>query len=199
MFTFKQQVFAVSSLAVTGNARESARQFEVEFGKPVPDHKTIIRWKEKLDATGNLASNQKGQGRPVTASGDEATQLVLSTITADNQTSTRRLSNETGISRSSVRRIIKKSGVKNWKPKVTQKLNDGDKDRRMEFAQKMLASIAMNGSFLSNIIFADEATFHVSGLVNRHNCYYYSQEDPSIIWEKPVNSPSVCVWAALGR
>ena len=73
MFTFKQQVFAVSSFAVTGNAGESARQFDLEFAKPVPDHKTIIRWKEKLDATGNLASNQKGQGRPVTASGDEAT------------------------------------------------------------------------------------------------------------------------------
>ena len=72
-------------------------------------------------------------------------------------------------------------------------------DRRIEFAHKPpFASIAMNVSFLSKIIFADKATFHLSGLVNRLNCYYYSQEDPSIIWEKPVNPSSVCVCLRYG-
>ena len=47
MFTFKLQAFAISSLLINGNARESARRFEVKFGKPVPDHKTINKVERK--------------------------------------------------------------------------------------------------------------------------------------------------------
>jgi hypothetical protein len=146
-----------------------------------------------------LSSNKKGQGPHVTASGDEATKSIIRSINTNNQTSTRRLSKETGISRSTVGRIIKSCGIKKWKPKVRQMLYDGDKDRRMVFCEKMVAFINRDGSFLSNLIFTDEAVFHVSGHVNHHNCYYYSEDDPNIIWGKPVNSPSLCIWAAIGR
>ena len=41
-----------------------------------------------------------------------------------------------------------------------------------------------------NILWSDEAVFHIGGFVNRHNCHYWAGEDPCITSEK--NAELVC-------
>ena len=82
-FSFEQQVFAISVLVTTENSSESKRQFVKKYGSPAPDDKTIVRWRDKLYATGSLCTNQKGQGRPVTASGNQNSEKVIASITEE--------------------------------------------------------------------------------------------------------------------
>ncbi|XKL59945.1 hypothetical protein PGB90_000961 [Kerria lacca] len=46
----------------------------------------------------------------------------------------------------------------------------------------------------TNLIFSDEATFHVSGHVNRHNCIISDMEKPTEIQEHVRDSPKVNMW-----
>ncbi|KAJ4449078.1 hypothetical protein ANN_00473 [Periplaneta americana] len=45
----------------------------------------------------------------------------------------------------------------------------------------------------------DEATFHVSGKVNRHNCRIWGSENPSVVIEHQRDSPKWNVWCGIMR
>ena len=78
-----------------------------------------------------------------------------------------------------------------------QELNEDDFDRRVQFCETMLHAAAADPNLLHRIIWSDEATFHLNVSVNRHNTFYYSQENPHVTVEKAVASVRVTVWAAI--
>ena len=51
--------------------------------------------------------------------------------------------------------------------------------------------------FLKQICFSDEATFHVSGKLNKHNARIWGSEQPLEIRELERDSPQVIVWCGL--
>ena len=55
------------------------------------------------------------------------------------------------------------------KVQLLQALKPEDKTRRKEFAVTMLDRLESDSGFLKRVCFSDESTFHVSGLLNRHN------------------------------
>ena len=48
-----------------------------------------------------------------------------------------------------------------------------------------------------SVVFTDEATFHVSGQVNRHNCITWAAENPRLFREHERASPKLNVWCAV--
>jgi hypothetical protein len=56
-----------------------------------------------------------------------------------------------------------------YKVQITQELKPNDKPKRLDFAIDVMHRIAMDPGFLQSMFFSDEATFHQSGKVNRHN------------------------------
>ncbi|KAJ4435136.1 hypothetical protein ANN_23712 [Periplaneta americana] len=54
---------------------------------------------------------------------------------------------------------------------------------RKHFAETMLAQVEDNDTLLSRMCFSDEATFHVSGKGNRHNCRIWRSENPRVVIE----------------
>ena len=52
---------------------------------------------------------------------------------------------------------------------MLQALQSNDMPRRKEFAVNMLQRISEDEAFLRRVCFSDEATFHVSGKLNKHN------------------------------
>ncbi|KAI5695648.1 hypothetical protein M8J75_001353 [Diaphorina citri] len=46
---------------------------------------------------------------------------------------------------------------------------------------------------------SDEAHFHLNGFVNRQNFRYWGAENPRELHEKPLHSPRVTVWCAVGK
>ena len=52
-------------------------------------------------------------------------------------------------------------------------------------------------NLLKNILWSDEAAFHIGGFVNRHNCHYWAGEDPRVTSEKQQNRPKITIWYGM--
>ena len=52
-------------------------------------------------------------------------------------------------------------------------------------------------NLLENIIWSDEAVFHLGGFVNRHNSHYWAQETPKKLLKKSQSKPKVTVWCGI--
>lgn len=61
-----------------------------------------------------------------------------------------------------------------------------------------MEAIAENENFCNSIVFSDEATFHLHGFVNRHNCRYWSDTNPHWMEEVHTQRPQkINVWAGI--
>ncbi|GBM65110.1 NF-X1-type zinc finger protein NFXL1 [Araneus ventricosus] len=69
--------------------------------------------------------------------------------------------------------------------------------RRRIFTGKMLQKIEEDENFLQHVMFSDEATFHISGIVNRHNTRIWGLENFHAVLEQARDSPKVNVWCGL--
>jgi len=54
-----------------------------------------------------------------------------------------------------------------------------------------------NVSFPDSIIWSEEASFKPNGTFNRHNCVYWSHENPHVTEEQAINLPEISVWCGL--
>ena len=64
--------------------------------------------------------------------------------------------------------LRKKLNFKPYHLQLTQEVTKDDKMRRFEFCVRMQQELE-HEDFANKLIFSDEATFHLSGHVNRHN------------------------------
>ncbi|PNF17170.1 hypothetical protein B7P43_G09082 [Cryptotermes secundus] len=83
--------------------------------------------------------------------------------------STRSASRELGLSHTTVWHVLRRRLV--YKPyhlQLVQALRANGKVKHVEFCDRMLKNME-DELFLPRVIFSDEATFHLSGKVNRHN------------------------------
>jgi len=87
--------------------------------------------------------------------------------------------------------------MKPYKIRLLQALNEGDREKRLEFCEFVLHKEAEEENFLSHLIFSDEATFHISGKVNRHNVRIWGLEKPHEVVEHQRDSPKVNVFCAV--
>ena len=63
----------------------------------------------------------------------------------------------------------------------------------MEFAELMLGWQVDWPELFDNVLWSDEAIFHVGRFVNRHNCHYWASDDPTIIAEEPEPAEDRCL------
>ena len=58
--------------------------------------------------------------------------------------------------------------------------------------------LSQNVNFVNNILFSDESTFCLNGQVNRHNCRYWSDENPHWMEQVHTQRPQkVNVWCGI--
>ena len=122
---------------------------------------------------------------------------VVTAFTASPHKSTRRASCELQISATSIRRIIHDIGMKPYTPRILHALNEDDPDRRAQFCQTFLQFYNDSPEIVDHILWSDKATFKTNGHVNRHNCVYWSEENPHEIIEKELNVPGITVWGGI--
>jgi hypothetical protein len=65
-----------------------------------------------------------------------------------------------------------------------QKLTPEDCDHRMEYGELMLGWHEDFPELFENILWSDEAIFHVGGFVNRHKIHYWAAQGPNVTVEK---------------
>ena len=64
--------------------------------------------------------------------------------------------------------------------------------------RQLQISLAVDG-FADSHIFSDEATFHLSVKVNRHDVRIWGTENPRVVVENARNSPKVNVFCAISN
>jgi len=67
----------------------------------------------------------------------------------------------------------------------------------MEYGELMLGWHEDWAKLFENILWSDEAVFHIGGFVSRHNCHYWAARDPEVMVEKMQNRPQVTVWCRM--
>jgi hypothetical protein len=65
-----------------------------------------------------------------------------------------------------------------YKLKLLQELKPNDRPHRRDFCTDMLNCLKEYNLFLDKIVFSEEATFHLSGKVNRHNLIIWGSQNP---------------------
>ncbi|GFX97167.1 putative DD41D transposase [Trichonephila clavipes] len=74
-------------------------------------------------------------------------------------------------------------------------LNDHQARRRfVKWAQNEIAVVP---NFHKRILFSDEAHFWLNGYVNKQNCRIWSEANPQVYVETPLNPEKLTVWCAL--
>jgi hypothetical protein len=112
--------------------------------------------------------------------------------------SVRRASREFQIPRSAVHDVVhKRLKLKAYKLQLVQKLQENDLPRRYDFAIYIFSRIDEDNDYLSKVCFSDEATFHISGTVFRHNCRIWGSENPHVVREHERDTPKLNVWCGL--
>ena len=143
------------------------RKFRNEFGKDPPHTNSIKRWFKNFMETGSILA-RKRSGRP---SIDEETVVAVRVAFHRSPTKSIRVaSNELAIPRSTVYKVLhKRLRLHAYKLQIVQALNTDDHPNQAAFAEEILHRIDDDNDYLNSVVFSDEAIFHVSRKVNKHN------------------------------
>lgn len=148
--------------------------------------------------TGSVGDKSRS-GRPSLAeerSGD-VEEIVQN---SEGATSVRKISYATSIPTASVHRILTKVlELRDYKFQIVPVLSEENKENRCRFAQQMLEEISDDPYFLNNILFTDEACFHLNGVISNHYCRIWSSENPHATVERGLNASKVTVWVGFSR
>ena len=84
-----------------------------------------------------------------------------------------------------------------YKAQMLQARQSNDMPRGKEFVVNMLHRISEDEAFLKRVCFSDEATFHVSGKLNKQNVRIWGSENPHATRELQRDTPKVNVWCGI--
>ena len=157
-----------------------------------PDARVIKGWSDKLFTTGSI-KDKPHPGRP-NERGDHA-EMVTASITADTCTGTRRRSEELGISRSTMLRVMKELGYRSWKATKVQFLSPEDHEVRVACCQEIVNKYD-NVRRRDHIFFSDECAIYSEGKGYLQTCMW-SKANPHFYEQVRQNPPKVMVWAAM--
>lgn len=190
-----EQIATVVAFAVAHNNCEEARRlFQNKYGKAAPPVRTIRDWRTRFVQTLSVLPRSHAGDQSHRRISNEKEAEILGAFGDDPMTSQRKVAIQCATSLSTVNRVLKKENMRPWKLTTVQELKDTDLEKRLNFCNFVNEH---DEDWINNIVFSDEATFHLNGRVNLHNCYYYATENPHQIVEKPMKSKSVTIWAMI--
>lgn len=85
------------------------------------------------------------------------------------------------LSKTTIRRCLKKLKLHPFKAKFLHTLEPGDENLRMEYCLWAQGEFLNNPNFLNKILFTDEATFSTNGVVCSQNNRFWSRQNPDFI------------------
>lgn len=195
MATPQQKAQCVIWLVETKSVTTVQRNFRREYGGSAPDPKSIRSWLKQFKETGSVLKGKR-PGRPSVSA--ENVERIRASCQRSPKTSLMRRSLQLGLPRSTVYDVVRKRlKLHAYKIQLVHEIKPNDKRLRLDFAVDILNRIDENPNYLNNVLFTDESTFHVNGVVNRHNCRIWGSEKPREIVQHQRDSPKVNVWCGL--
>lgn len=109
---------------------------------------------------------------------------ILGYFAAYPTMSVRQAALESGLSKSTIHRILLKHNFHPYAFSIVQHLKETDFPRRVAFCEFIVTWTQGNNLFLDNIIWTDEAKFTKNGAFNRHNSHYWSDSNLHVFREQ---------------
>lgn len=176
-----------------GSAPAAVEEYRRRYpGRVVPNRKVFCRIFNNLRVKGTLPSAQVSSERqPVRVA---ETENILQAVQRSPTTSTRRISAQLNIPKSTVWRTINAHGLYPFHQQKVQHLRPGDHPRRLQFCQW----VNLNHQSIPFILFSDEANFTRNGINNTRNSHVWSEENPHATVESNFQQRfSVNVWCGM--
>ncbi|GFV45546.1 uncharacterized protein TNCV_4855681 [Trichonephila clavipes] len=173
--------------------------FEEGFHQPIKRTKQVTIFEE----TGSL-NVRSGRGRnPVFSEAIEKVALQVEEDKASNvqtSTSVRRVAEALDRPRSTAQKIMRNT-LRYYprKLQLVQELLPHDFETRHLFSLQFLARLGVDPEWPWNILWTDEAHFHLDGSVNTHNYRIWETDNPHSTLRVPLHSPKVTVWCGFFR
>lgn len=165
--------------------RKSERAQDLYFHKypnrTQPDRKIFRRLVMNLRTGGSF---DKKRQKTYNINDVEINNAVLNQVAANRKGSVRLFSQETGVPKTTLHRIIKKKKLHPYKPTVVQKLVDTDYPRRRVFCNWYTEKTNEDNNFHKKIIWSDETRITNCGIFNKHNTHYWALENPHLKEER---------------
>lgn len=184
-----------------GNATEAARKWTTKFGKvPKPDRNTWIRLLERFRTTGSVANNKEAMKTAErTVRTPEIIGDVSDAIDRNPKLSTRQIARDYKMSQATASRILSIDlGLHPYKIQTAQRLEPGDEERRVDFANIICELIDRKEIDTRKIIFTDEAHFWLDGYVNSQNYRIWGSQKPdNAMQSAPLHPQKITVWAGI--
>lgn len=193
---FMIEAYFKSNDSYTIARRRFCANFNIRRVEDAPSKNLVKSWVRRFRATSS-ALNVKPRGRPRTATAPENVEAVRAAVIQNPSGSVRKTSQVVRMRKSSFHTILRRDlKFHPYKIQIVQELNPNDFRNRRSFAETMIDHFFANDR-INNILFSDEAHFHLSGAVNKQNCRYWAPENPRQKHERPLHSPKVTVWCAM--
>lgn len=165
------------------------------YGDRPPRKSTVEDWYAKFKQTGSILDRPRS-GRPRIS--DEKFRQIKVKYQVSPKTSTREAAREIGISRETVRTVLRyRLRFYPYKIQLMHALKHGDQDKRRSYAAEMLNELDSDENFLKRIVYSDESLFHLSGKVHRYNTRIWGRENPHEFVELIRDSPKIMLWCAM--
>ncbi|GFU61856.1 uncharacterized protein TNCV_375141 [Trichonephila clavipes] len=131
--------------------------------------------------------------KPVSAEAIEKVALQVEEDKSSNvlaSTSVRRMAEALDLPRSTVQKIMQNIiRYYPYKLQFVQELLPHDFETRHLFSLQFLAHLEVDPEWPWNILWTDEAHFHLDGLVNTHNCRIWETDNPHATLRVTLHSP----------
>lgn len=199
MLTKEQKI---EIILIHGESRTNRTTAEI-FNERYPDneisHTTVGRIFNKFKETGSVENCFKRQHEKW-KTGDNVEENVLLAVVEQPRTSIRKVSEQIGVSGTSVRRILKRNKFRPFKPRFIHTLKARDFDARFDFCAWVQGQIEEDRRFHKFILFSDESTFTSNGTVSSQNCRWWADRNPHFTIEcRDQYHFKVNVWCGIFR
>ena len=201
----KQKTFCVEAYFANKSYTVVQANFRTEFRcRNAPSKSRIFEWVKKFREHGTVQNlNSKGitdtySGREVSARTERNIDAVRNSVGHSPKKSLRRRSQELGISRESLRRVLKADlHLYPYQIQIKQKLTEAVMAKRVTVCEWFCDTIEDNPDFLDHVWFSDEAHFLLSGHVNSKNNVYWGTAPPEEVLQRPLHSIKCTAWVAI--
>lgn len=192
-FTIEDRIQMVREYYTCGSYAASARSFPK---KGRPSENSVKYNVDKFESTGSVADYFPEETTKRTRT-EAFIENVEDSIEKKPRLSIRARSAEMNIPYTTLQRTIKELGFHAYRPHLLNDLTQAQKTARYHFSCTMLGMPNFPDEILPFIWFSDECRFGLDGVVNKHNCVYYSRSNPFFSITQRHTKKSVHVWCAI--
>lgn len=178
------------------NLDNAVNLYAQRFPNRIVSRASFYRTITKFTTDGSVQPKKKTRTTTVTGENNEI--AVLAAVANNPHVSTREIARDSGMSQSSVWKILKRNKFHPYHVSLHQELHGVDFQNRVAFCQWAREQIQQNPNFFRYVLFSDESSFTNHGIVNRHNMHYWSLENPQWLREVEHQRPwTVNVWCGI--